>query len=75
MSSTSRSLVRILRAICSRLALTDVEVSALAAVSPAVVRAARRDGREPTRAPTRKRLLEFVERADRARDRGALGLP
>jgi hypothetical protein len=74
MSSASR-FIRSLRDLCARLALSDVEISALAMVSPAVVRAARRDGREPTRAPTRKRLIEFVERADRVRDRQALGLP
>ena len=72
---SSPSLVRCLRALCARLALTDLEISVLSAVSPTVVRAVRRDGREPTRAPTRRRLLDFVARADQARDRGALGLP
>ena len=76
MSSSKSSIRQRLRALRnSRLRLRDLEIATCAAVSPGVVRAARRDGREPTREPTRKRLLEFIERAEKAVDRAALGLP
>jgi hypothetical protein len=69
------SLVRDLCRIIARLALTDGEIAVLSAVAPAVVRHCRRDGRTPVRAPTRRRLAEFVERAKRAESRSDLGLP
>jgi hypothetical protein len=75
MSSANPNIKSRLRALYVRLGINDTEIAALAAVAPAVIRAARRDGRVPTRAPTRRRLLDFVERADRAENRAALGLP
>jgi hypothetical protein len=74
-SSSGRRLVTLFCELCARFGLTDVEAAALTGCAPAVVRRIRRDGQLPERAPSRRRLTEFIERADRASDRRALGLP
>jgi hypothetical protein len=74
-SSSRPNLVTGLREVFQRLAPTDVEFAALSGCAAAIVRRVRRDGQLPDRAPTLRRLTEFVERARRVPDRRGLGLP
>jgi len=68
-------MVTVVRAAPKRLGLSDMEFAVSAGVSLAVIRRLRVHGIEPTRAPTRRALRSFLDRAKRAATRADLGLP
>lgn len=58
-----------------RLDLSDIELAALIGMSVPHASALRRGGKEPVRMPTRRAVLAFLDRAERARSRADLTLP